>query len=308
MRFRFQPWQLALALMVVCAAAVAGVYWYRSRGPVSGTELVSYIPTANATVLFVDVDALRRSGILKMISGSKAAEELEYQKFVSETLFDYREDLDALAAAFKDGQVFFALKGRFHWKNLIDYTVRQGGSCHNSFCTAPASQPKRRISFYAVRPDIMALAVSADDFAAYQVRRKAGQPSFSAPPDPVWLFVPVLALRDADALPAGAKSYVTALKNAEEVLFTLGPQKDHLQLSLNVACRDASEAAALEKEFEDTTETLRKWIAREHAQPNPGDLSGVLVAGQYRHQDRRVYAQWPIPRTFVDAVAGEPLP
>ena len=308
MRFRFQPWQLALALIAVCAVAVGGVYWYRARGPVSPAELASYVPTANATLVFVDVDAIRRSGILKMISGSKAAQELEYRKFVDETLFDYRDDLDAVAAAFKDGQVFFALKGRFHWKNLMDYTIRQGGSCHNGFCTAPASRPNRRISFYPVRPDVMALAVSPDDFAAYQVARKAEKPAFPAPLDPVWVLVPAVALRDTDSLPEGTRSYASALKNAEEIVFTIGPENDHLRVSLNVQCRDARDASALQRDFENTTNTLRKWIEREHQQPNPADLSGVLVSGTFRQEDRRVYGQWPIPRAFVDQVMGESLP
>jgi hypothetical protein len=304
-RLRFQPWQLALLLVAVCAASVLGVYLFRTRGGSNPTDLVSYLPTANATVVYVDVDALRRSGILKMITGSKAAEELEYRQFVDSTLFDYREDLDSVAAAFKDGQVFLALKGRFHWKNLMDYAARQGGSCHNSFCTVPSSRPNRRISFYPVRPDLMGLSVSQDDFAAYQVARKSGKLTLTPPLEPVWMLVPALALRDADALPAGTKPYTSALRNAEEIVFTLGSRDDHLQASINVQCHDANGAAALQRDFENTTETLRKWIAREHLSANPTDLSGVLVAGTFRHDNRRVFGEWPISRAFVDAMVSE---
>lgn len=304
MRFRFQPWQLALLLIAACAASVAGVYLYRTRGG-DTASLATYLPTANATVVSVDVDALRRSGMLKMIAGSKAAQDLEYRQFVEETQFDYREDLDAVAAAFKDGQVFFALKGRFRWKSLMDYAVRQGGSCHNSFCTAPSSHPNRRISFYAVRPDLMGLAVSQDDFAAYQVTRKSSKVAVAPTPQPVWVLVPALALRDADLLPAGTKPYASALKNALEILFTIGPKDDHLEVSLNVECHDAKDATALQSDFEKTTDTLRKWIAREHLTPNPTDLSGVLVSGTFRREDRHVYAQWPVSRAFVDSMVGE---
>jgi len=304
-RLRFQPWQLALLLIAVCAASVAGVYLYRTRGGSAPTDLVSYLPTGNATIVYVDVSAIRRSGILKMITGSKAAEDLEYRQFVDATMFDYREDLDAVAAAFKDGQVFLALKGRFHWKNLMEYAAHQGGSCHNSFCTAPSSRPNHRISFYPVRPDLMGLSVSQDDFAAYQVARKSGKLELTPPLDPVWVLVPALALRDADALPAGTKAYASALRNAEQIVFTLGPQADHLQVSINVQCRDAKDASALQHDFENTTETLRKLIAREHQQPNPTDLSGVLVAGTFRRDDRRIFGQWPIPRAFVDAMVSE---
>ena len=124
------------------------------------------------------------------------------------------------------------------------------------------------------------------------------------PSEPLWALVPVLALKDSDSLPAGTKPYVSALKNTEQVLFTLGPEGDHLLLALHVTCGDAQAASALLVDFENTTNTLRKWIARERQQPNAADLSGVLVAGSFRRDDRRVYGQWPISRAFVDALAG----
>jgi hypothetical protein len=289
-------------LVAVCAAVVAGIYAYRVRGGSNPAALVSYLPTANATVVYLDVDALRRSGVLNMIAGSKAAEELEYQQFVDETLFDYRQDLDAIAAAFKDGQVFFALRGRFHWKNLMEYAVRQGGSCHNSFCTMPGSRPHRRISFYPVRPDLMAMAVSQDDFAAYQIVRKSG--NLTVPPlgQPVWILVPASALRNSDALPPGTKPFASALiEGTDQIVFTMGPDGDHLALSLNVLCRDTQTASTLLESFEKTTETLRKWIAREHQQPNSGDWSGLLAAGSFHRENQRVFGQWPLSRAFVEA-------
>ena len=302
MRFRFQPWQLAVVLVLVCVAAIAGIYAYRVRDGSSPGALLSYLPTANATVVYLDVSAMRRSGLLNIIAGSKAAQELEYQLFVAETLFDYRQDLDAIAAAFKDDQVFIALRGRFHWKNLMEYADHQGGSCYNSYCKMPASQPPRRISFYPVRPDLMAMAVSQDDYAAYQVVRKPGKltvPPFS---QPVWFSVPASALRNSDALPAGTKPFASALlEGTNEIVFTIGQDGDRLALSLNVLCRDAQTASTLLESFEKTTETLRKWIAREHQQPNPNDWSGLLAAGSFRRENQRVFGQWPLSREFVRA-------
>lgn len=302
MRLRFQVWQLAVLLILVCAAAIAGIYLFRTRGGSTPKELASYLPSSNATLLYVDVDAIRRSGILNMIVGSKAAQELEYQHFVDETLFDYREDLDAVAAAFRDGQVFFALRGRFHWKNLMAYAVRQGGTCHNSFCSVPGSRPNRRISFYPIRSNIMALAVSTDDSAAYQITRKSARLAVNVPDQPAWLLVPAMALQNPDSLPAGTRAYASALRNAQEIVFTLGPEGDHLQIALNVSCRDADSASALLLDLESTTSTLRKWLEREHQKANPGDLSGVLVAGTFRREDRKVYGQWPIARAFVESL------
>jgi hypothetical protein len=304
-RFRFQPWQLAVLLGILCVAVTAGVHLYRIRGGSNPSDLVAYLPTDNATVVYIDADAIRRSGILNMIAGSKAAEELEYQQFVDQTLFDYRQDLAAVAAAFREGQVYLVARGNFHWKNLMDYAVRQGGSCRNSFCIAPSSRPSRRISFYPLKPNLMALAISTDDLAAYAIARKPGKMALDPPNQPLWMLVPALALKDADALPAGTKPYASALQNAEQILFTVGPDSGHLELSLQVICHDAGSASKLLGDFQNTTDTLRNWIAREHQQPNPADLSGVLVAGTFHRDDRRVFGEWPIPRAFVDSLTGE---
>jgi len=278
---------------------------YRTRGGSNPSDLVAYLPTDNATVVYIDAGALRRSGILNMIAGSKAAEELEYQQFVDQTMFDYRQDLDAVAVAFKNGQMFLAARGNFHWKNLMDYAARQGGSCHNSFCTAPSSRPSRRISFYPLKNNLMALAISSDDFGAYSIERQPVKLAVDAPNQPLWMLVPAVALKDTNALPAGTKPYASALQNAEQILFTVGPDSDHLQLSLQVTCRDATSASKLLVDLQNTTTTLRNWIAREHQQANPADLSGVLVSGTFRRDDRKVFGQWPIPRAFVDSLTGE---
>ena len=303
-RFRFHAWQLAALLVAVCGLAVAGVYMFRMRGGSKPSDLVAYLPSENATVIYIDVDAMRRSGILNMIAGSKAAEEIEYKQFVDATLFDYRQDLDAVAAAFKDNQIFFALRGRFHWKNLMDYARRHGGSCRSGFCFAPGSRPNRQISFYALRPDTMALAISSDDHAAYQVASKPAATPMTPPAQPVWAIVPSAALQRAGDLPAGLKPYVKALGNAEQIMFTLGPQGDHLQLALNVTCRDTRTASALEVDMESTTSELRKLLASEHQKPDPADLTGVLVAGSFHHDDRSVYGQWPLEHAFVEALAN----
>jgi hypothetical protein len=304
-RFRFQPWQLAVLLAILCGAVTGGIHLFRTRGGSRPSDLIAYLPTDNATVVYIDADAIRRAGILNMIAGSKAAEELEYQHFVDATLFDYRQDLDAVAAAFKDEQVYLVLRGRFHWKNLMDYAVAQGGSCNNSFCTVPGTRPSRHISFCPLRPNLMAMAVSRDEFAAYEITRRTGKLTLAPPDQPVWMLVPAMALKNAESLPAGTKPFASALQGAEQIVFTIGPDGDHLQLSLMVTCRDNSAATTLQAEFEKTTDTLRTWIAREHQQPNPADLSGVLVAGTFRRDDKRVHGQWPIPRAFVDALASE---
>ena len=280
------------------------MYLLRMRGGSTPSDLVSYLPAENATVLYIDVDAMRRSGVLNMLSGSKAAEEIEYKQFVDETLFDYRQDLEAVAAAFKKNQIFFALRGHFHWKNLRQYASRHGGSCQNSICVVAGSRPDRKISFYALRANVLAMAISSDHFAAYQVSNKKAPPPLALPSQPVWATVPIAALKESGDLPSGLKPYAAALGNADLVQFTLGPSGDHLQLALNVTCRDAQTASTLLVDLESATNALRKLLAEEHQKADPADLTGVLLAGSFRRDDRSVFGQWPLERAFVDALAN----
>jgi hypothetical protein len=302
---RFQLRQLVALFLVACALAAGGIYWFGARRAARPSDLVGYLPTANASVVYIDVDAMRRSGILSIVAGSKSTEEPDYRQFVRETNFDYGQDLDAVAAAFKDGRVYFALRGRFRWSNLKDYALRQGGSCHNDFCVVQGSQPNRRISFYPLKPDVMAMAIGPDDFAAYQVATESGKLALATPQEPVWAMIPAAALQGIDSLPAAAKAYVPALQGAQQIVFSIGSDRDQrLQLGVHVTCKDPSAASALLTQFEGTTKALRDLLARQHAKPNPADLSSVLVAGSFRRDERQVYGAWPISRPFVDAIAG----
>ncbi len=304
MRFRIQPWQLAALLVVVCAAAIVSFYFYRAAGADSPGELASYLPLSDGALVYLDVDAMRRSGILDLIAGKKAAEELEYQSFVDETKFDYRDDLDALAALFKPGQVFMTVRGSFNWKSLIAYVNHHGGSCVNSFCTVRGSKPERRISFYPIKSNVMALAVSSDSWAAYQIARKSARLPIAPPPKPAWALLTGPALKDIGSLPAGTKSFATALEQADSMLFSVDEQGEGLELYLAVTCQTADKASVLLDQLQSTTDTLRRWLARERRQPNPDDLSGVLTTGSFRRDDRKVFGTWPLRRSFIEALAG----
>jgi len=305
-RVRLQLGQVVALLVAACALAAGGVYWFhRTRGPARPSDLLVLLPTANASVVYIDVNAMRRSGILNLVTGSKAVEDADYLQFVNETKFDYRQDLDAIAASFMDGKVYFALRGRFHWKDLADYAARQGGSCHGDFCVVAGSQPNRRISFYLLKGDVLAMAISPDDFAAYQVAKQSVKLALAPPKEPVWALIPAVALRKMDALPAAAKSYVPALQAAEQIVFSIGADPaQQLQLGVRVTCKDATAASALLTQFQSTTDALRQMRSKAHPKPDSSDLSGVLVAGTFHRDERLVYGVWPIPRAFVDAIAG----
>ena len=304
MRIRFQAWQLAVLLVLVCAGSIAGVYMYKNAGGNTPAELASYLPLGDGALVYIDVDAVRRSGILDLIAGKKATAEVEYQSFVDETRFDYRDDLDAVAAIFKDNQVFMTLRGRFNWKSLLAYVSNHGGFCQNGFCTIAGSQPDRRVSFYPIKSNLMAMAVSRDGWAAYQVSRKSARLPIVAPRQPAWALLTGSALQNINGLPAGTKTFVTALANANQMVFAVGEKDDHLELSVNVKCQTTDQAGVLVNELQSATETLRRWLAREHQEPNPNDMSGILTSGAFRRDDRQVLGFWPVRRGFIEAMAG----
>jgi hypothetical protein len=264
--------------------------------------MVSALPMDKATVVYLDTEQLRRSGLLGLLAGSKAVEESDYRKFVDETGFDYRTDLDALAASFADNRVYATLRGRFRWKQLTAYAESQGGECRYSVCTMLGSAPDRNISFYPLTSDVLALAVSTDPQAASSIK-SGSRPRIPVPPDPVWISVPAAAFNRLDAFPDGTRAFLSPLAHAEKVTFAAGPQGDRLQLRLEVACATPEAAAELAKQFSSMTGLLKRMIEREHMTPNPRDLSGVLVAGTFEQRQSTVIGIWPIERGFVEALA-----
>jgi hypothetical protein len=307
-RFRFKAWQPAALLIAICAGVIAGMYFYRSSGGDSPAELASYLPLGDGTLIYIDVNALRRSGILDLIAGKKAAADLEYQSFVDETKFDYRDNLDAVAALFKKDQVFMTVRGRFDWKSLMAYASRHGGSCNNGLCTAPGSKPERKVSFYPIRSDLMGLAVGSDAWGATQIARKKGRLPVVAPPQPVWAVLNGPMLKNFTALPSGTGPFTAALENADQMVFTVGEQGIHLELGVKVTCQTTDKASLLMNELQMNTDRLRRKLADEHKEANPDDLSGILSEGAFRRDERQVFGVWPVRRAFVEAVAGGSYP
>ena len=289
-------------VVALCLAAVAVARWWRVSSAYDAARLISVLPTERATVVYLDTGELRRSGMLELLAGSKTVEEPDYRKFVDETGFDYRSDLDAVAASFEENRVYATLRGRFSWKQLTAYAESQGGECHYSVCTMPGSSVERNISFYPLKSDVLALAVSTDQRAVSSIG--AGKPQLPVPRDPFWISVPAAVFNRPDAFPAGTRAFLSPLAHAEKVTFAAGPQGDRLQLRLEVACATPEAAAELVKQFSSMTGLLKSMIAREHMTPNPRDLSGVLVAGTFEQRESTVIGTWPVERGFVEALAS----
>lgn len=273
----------------------------------STASLVSRLPSDGAVIVYIDFRALRNSGILSLLSASKVMQEPEYRSFVDQTGFNYVNDLDSVLISFHPSATYFLLRGRFDWKSLKDYTVTQGGSCYNTLCKMGGSTPDRKISYYPFQRDMMALAVSADDSAVTEIQTRTPARKFEVPKEPVWLLVPIGAIKQRQNIPNGAKVFARALQGADAVLLSAAPEGGQIGLRMDATCRTQAAAASLANQLRDATAQLRDLIARENQTPNPRDLSGVLVAGAFEQKDAHVLGRWPIDRAFLDGLAGSGL-
>jgi hypothetical protein len=292
-------------LIVFCIGVIALLAFLHESRHSPVTQLVARLPQGDALTIYVDAEALRDSGLLNLLAGSSTGEESEYREFVEESGFNYTTDLDSALVSFHENETFFLLRGRFDWDRLVDFVTNRNGSCHNGFCRVRGSGPDRRISFFAVTPRVMAMAVSRDAWAASALASPNRDPVLEEIPEqPVWLTVSGPVLSRSDWLPAGARSFASAVVQAEQLVLGISPSGTAFEAQLSIDCPTASQAAQLAGDLERTTETLRGLIASEDRSPNPGDLTGVLTAGSFRHQDRRVYGRWPIQREFLEVLAS----
>ena len=278
------------------------VAYFKTRDLATLESVLARLPSDNAAVLSIDFDALRRGGVFEMLSGPVVEEEPEYKTFVEKTAFDYRRDLDHVFISFYPEAVYFLVRGRFDPRRLEAYAIEQGGGCSaGGLCRMPGSQAARKISFFLLKNNLMAMAVSADESAATRMSEPAKRARpIAAPKQPLWLSLPSSTLKKSSEFPAGTQLFAKAMEDAESAILSIAPKGKALEAQLEVVCKDAREASVLAAQFQRMTAVLREMIEKEKQKPNPADLSGVLTAGVFRQQDARVLGRWPIERAFLD--------
>jgi hypothetical protein len=296
-------WILVAGLIAI--AVIGTVIATRLSGPkLDGGGMASYMPERDAAVLFIDVAAIRNSGILEKLVGSTVAEEAEYKNFLQQSGFDYKRDMDRVMVNSAEETHYFLVEGRFDWDKLQAYAKNQGGSCEGDFCTVKGSTPGRIISFYPVAKKFMALASSPNEKAAREINsRTPVKPAYDVPDRPIWLHVPTSLMQQQVNLPAGTRLFARALQDSKRVMFSLGPQGDKFEVSMDVVCRTPEEAAVLRTQLEGVTKLLQSFIARDKQTPSMKDLSGVLTSGSFQREAEHVIGRWPIDRGFIDSLS-----
>ncbi len=306
MRPRFQLGHFAVVLVLVCGAAF-GVWQWRKASRFSGAaRLMQSLPLDGAVKLYIDFDQLRANGMLDLLAGAKSAEEPDYRKFIEDTGFDYRTDLDGVAAAFVRGDIYFAVRGRFNWTRLSAYARAQQGQCRDTICSMPASEPNRFVSFYPLAATVMALAVSSQEQGVTRIAPLESPASPAVPSSPVWISAPSFVFTNLKNLPAGS-SVLSPLADAQEASFRVQAASGAgggFEIVLDAPCATPEIATAIARKFISTTDLLRSMLQRDRITPNPADLSGVLVAGRFESKASHMTGTWPIDRRFVQALVS----
>jgi hypothetical protein len=299
-----RAWLLILLISALCGLTLGGVIWYRSRA-LSPAAMLKRLPTDDAVVLYIDFSRLRAGGIPQLLDGAKVGEDPEYQSFVRNTDFNYKEDLDTAMIAFAPRGKYMLLRGRFDWKSLKLYAQSNDGRCNNSFCKMPGSSPEKRISFFPMQAHLMAMAVSDDDVAALRMNTVDARADAEIPNAPLWLSIPPSVVKSGQNLPPGTQMFARRLERAQAVTLAIVPEgAGQFAAKLNVRCASVTDASALAADLNKTTGLLREMIEREHQKPNPADLSGFLTSGAFRSEGARVSGYWRIPRALIENLLG----
>jgi len=295
---------LILLFLLAVLAGYSAVRWYRAR-PAGPAAMLQRLPQSDAVVVYIDFEALRRGGILQLLDSGKTSEDPDYREFARSIHFDWRQDLDRAMLAIAPSGKFILAEGRFDWKSLDGYARSAGGECQGEMCRLTGSTPQRRISFLPLRPNLMALAVSTDDWAARTLAaEQPAAPAGDLPDAPMWMRIPGSALRSPSGLPDGTRMFARSMEQADYAVLALRPDGQKLAARLDVHCGSARDAADIAGELSHATALLREMIAREHQTPNPADLSGFLTSGNFWSQGTRVYGNWPIERALLQNLLG----
>lgn len=294
-----KPWLCSGALLF---AVVAGC---GKKEPHTSGELLRRLPMEDAAVVHIDVGALRKAGVLNLLSAGKAAVDGEYQTFLDGTGFNYERDLDEVFGSFTPAGTFLILKGRFDWPKLEAYAGKNSGSCFEHLCRMPGSIPERRISYLPLAKEVMAMAVSTDDLAASRMTKEGPPRATDLPGQPIWLTVPGNVLRNSKALPPATRIFTSALGVSESVTMTLGPATDggtagNYEARLNAQCRTAEDARIMTVQLSKLTEMLKGLMGKAKSE----DFASAIAAGSFSQTGTKVNGLWPLRKELLESLAG----
>jgi hypothetical protein len=305
MRRRTTVW-ISVAIVALAAAAILSVIdVQRHRFVRSSIDLVKQLPPGDFTKFYADLDALRKPGLLHLLTGVNPIQEKDYQEFVRQTQFDYTRDLDAIAGASDGEQLFFLIRGRFEWNKFKRYVLARGGTCRSRSCAVPTSKSGFWANLVLVQPGVAGLAISANSAAADTLRREVPQTDAAPPSNPIWVSVSKTLLTKPEALPLPMRILAISLQSADSVILSLGPAIDKqaaftIDLDASFPTEPSAETARAQLEIQ--TKMLKLGLERAHRAPDPADLTGLLTAGTFLRVRKQVTGRWPVRRELLKSL------
>jgi hypothetical protein len=305
LRVRLKSAWIIAATGLLVAALLAGWYLFRHRFVRSDPDLFTLLPAGDATLCFVDVDKIRRAGMLNLFSGPQPELEGEYKIFIQQTGFNYARDIDAVVGWSDGEQILLVLRGRFDWTRLNQYASGHGGTCSGDLCRVPSGRPGKVLSFTSIQPDVLGLALSSDSSAAKILAPHGDRPPLAQRPDPAWMKLSRALLRDPTLLPLPLRIFAIAVQSADSVVLSLGPSaqgQDSLALRLEAGCPNVATAETIRNQLELQTRMLTLELTRERKEADRADLTGLLTAGAFQVVDRRVLGSWPLHEELLKSL------
>lgn len=305
---RFNSWFLVL----LAAGGTAGIFGIlllnRWGGDPTLPEMLRRLPDKNAVTIHLDLEAIRKAGMADLLAGTPVAEEPDYLRFVSESGFDWKTDLDAVTASKTGSDWFLFVRGKFDMEKLRNFALARGGLCRNGVCEVAGATPGRLISFYPVSSRILALATSTAPMAVYRMQGKPmSEWSGGAPEGPAWMSLNGSVLAGDPALPSGSRLFGKVLAEAERTTFSVTGGVSGLELRMRSQTADAAGAGSVKAQLEGVTEEFKKYFARIGQAASPEDLSGLLLSGEFGVMGNDVIGRWPLRKELLKKLADGAL-
>lgn len=310
---KLKPWLFVALAVVIAGAAILALWQYRRFTVHTASDMVQALPRQDSAVFFVDVAALRTSGFLGKLSNSKIVQDPEYKEFVSQTRFNYEQDLDRVAGAVhrqKDGSslYYLVLEGHFDWNQLSQYAKTHRGTCLRSVCTIPASKPGWWISYLPIHSNLMGLAYTATQQGAYDISfGRTSKPEQAVPAGFAWLTIPQAAVAGgpapADNSPLSSLRSVLSLpKETTFSMTSVGDAASGAELHFEARLDSEPEALALETQLVRATELIRRTASEKGASKDAAALANVLSSGNFSRAGDEVTGTWVVSPAFLDAI------
>jgi hypothetical protein len=301
---RIRPSVLALAMLGLCLAVFGLLELQRRNRDFSDAALLTRMPADDGSCAFLNIQSLRQSGLLDTIAGNRAEEDAEYQAFVRNTGFDYRQDLDAVWAHFAPDFNLFILRGHFSWDQLGSYLKDNEGKCLNGVCSIPIRRGLF-LSAMPLAPGVIAIGTGTNRNIVYAALQRRATPVSAVPVEPFWIELSENYLKNSSGLPEGTRAFASAVSGAKHVFLSVSPGGTSLEAKLSATFATAEDAASRRDNLEKATVMLRTFFERDKQRPQSGDFSSTLLAGRFEQQKESVIGRWPLdPQLFQRIVRG----